>query len=465
MVFSSSIFLCFFLPLVLFCSLIIKTKYVNVCLLLFSLLFYMWGEPKFIIVFLASILMNYCIGLLLGATKEQPGKKKAVMVMGVFLNLFLLFIYKYLGLIINTFDLQGFFPESFSNIALPIGISFYTFQAMSYLIDVYRDQVKVQKNLLKLAPYIALFPQLIAGPIVRYIDVANEIDNRTVSVSDFRVGIRRFTVGLAKKVLISNSVALYADTVFGMSADLLTSGAAWLGIICYTIQIYFDFSGYSDMAIGIGRMLGFHFLENFKMPYASKSIQEFWRRWHISLSSWFRDYLYIPLGGNRKGLFRMMINQLIVFGLCGIWHGAEWSFLVWGIYHGLFLLLEKIPKVKYYLNKLPPIIGVLYTMLVVMVGWVFFRADTISHAGMYLRTMFSFNGFDLFGDRVSLSLTLSTCIIGIVMSTVKMPIRYEENDSNTRGIIFQDILLILLLLLCLIRIVPNNYNPFIYFRF
>ena len=468
MVFSSTIFLCFFLPMVLFCCTVIKSKYVNVCLLVFSLLFYAWGEPKFLTVFLASIVMNYVFGLLFLPRKESKAYRKLILVLAVVMNLGLLFIYKYWGLVAETFRLSEYFPGLNTNIPLPIGISFYTFQAMSYIIDVYRGQAEVQKNPIKIALYISLFPQLIAGPIVRYTDVAAEIDHRTVHVEDFKTGIRRFSVGLAKKVLISNSVALYADMAFGLTSGELTSGAAWLGALCYTLQIYFDFSGYSDMAIGIGRMLGFHFLENFNLPYASRSIQEFWRRWHISLSSWFRDYLYIPLGGNRRGLVRMMINQLIVFGLCGLWHGAEWSFLVWGLYHGTFLLIEKIPPVHQMLAKLPKAIGNFYTMLIVLVGWVFFRANNISHAMSYLRTMFSFNSGNLLGDRASLHLAITSCVVGVIFAVVRMPVQYEETDTAKKYpalIVVQDILILMLLLVSLIRVVPNNYNPFIYFRF
>lgn len=321
MTFASVMFLCFFLPCVLLGCFLFKTQYQNYWLLAVSLIFYAWGEPKFILVFIMSITMNYVYGLLLGKTKGRR-VSKFVLTISILSNLGLLIYYKYLGLLIRTFGLEGVFPEQFSNIVLPIGISFYTFQAMSYLFDVYAEKAPVQKNFCKLALYISLFPQLIAGPIVRYTDVMTAIDNRSVDYTDLKTGIRRFSIGLAKKVLISNSVAIYADLVFGVPADRLSITAAWLGILCYTLQIYFDFSGYSDMAIGIGRMIGFTFPENFNRPYVSCSIQDFWRRWHISLSTWFKDYLYIPLGGKSQRLFQD--NTQSADCVCFVWDLA-WS--------------------------------------------------------------------------------------------------------------------------------------------
>lgn len=469
MVFSSSLFLFFFLPCVLSGCLLLKNKYINYFLLIMSLLFYTWGEPKFVWVFLASMAVNYAFGMLFYIFRAKPSWKKCSLILSIVFNLGILFCYKYLGLVLNTLNLSSIFPAHLSNIILPIGISFYTFQAMSYLFDVYNGTAVVQKNPFKLALYISLFPQLIAGPIVRYVDVADEINKRTITCEDICTGIRRFVVGLAKKVLISNSVALYADMAFSLTTNELSLGGAWLGIVCYTLQIYFDFSGYSDMAIGLGKMLGFHFMENFNLPYQAASIQEFWRKWHISLSSWFRDYLYIPLGGNRKGLLRTVVNQLIVFSLCGLWHGAEWTFLLWGVYHGIFLLFEKIPQIKRVMLKFPIPIRHTYTMMVIMIGWVFFRADNMAHAIDYLKAMIgSCGNSGLLGDRVSLSLTMTSCALGILFALVKIPVQYspiKENGRSNKRILIQDTAILILFIICVIRIVPNNYNPFIYFRF
>ncbi len=346
MVFSSITFLFFFLPVFLMGYLGVGKKGRNLFLLLASLFFYLWGEQLFVLVMLASIVMNYFFGLLLDRVGIQGSRAgKFLLAAALVANLGMLVFFKYANFAVDNLNLLLSWLNMplmhLHKVHLPIGISFFTFQAMSYLIDLYRQEYKAQKNPLYLGLYISLFPQLIAGPIVRYSDIAEHIKKRTVSLHDFACGAERFVFGLGKKILIANPMGLMADHIFAMQAELLSTGTAWLGITCYTLQIYFDFSGYSDMAIGLGRMFGFHFLENFNYPYISRSIREFWRRWHISLSTWFRDYLYIPLGGNRHGNNRTSLNLLIVFLLCGLWHGASWNFILWGLMYGFFLVAER----------------------------------------------------------------------------------------------------------------------------
>ena len=409
MVFSTPIFLFLFLPAVLVLNYIIPKKYIaakNVVLLIASLFFYAWGEPKNVLLMLLSIAVNYVCGLLLGRFDSDEKKRKVVLWASVVFNLGLLFFFKYF-----SFVTGGLFPV----IKLPIGISFFTFQIMSYTIDVYRRSVEPQKSLLKLALYISLFPQLIAGPIVRYIDVEKQLTYRECTAEKTARGMIRFSMGLAKKVIVSNTVAAICDGIFG-STNTVPAFTAWVGVICYALQIYFDFSGYSDMAIGMGHMLGFDFLENFNYPYVSCSVQEFWRRWHISLSSWFRDYLYIPLGGNRRGKVRTYINLIIVFACTGLWHGASLSFIVWGLWHGLFLVIERL-GFKKVLDKLPKFIGWIYTMLVVLVGWVFFRADTLPAAMKYLGEMFSFSGGVANGMAQFDNLSFIITVIAIILCT------------------------------------------------
>ncbi len=457
MVFASPIFLFAFFPAVLVvCWLAGLTKKPDVrngALFLFSLLFYAWGEPVYVLVMLASILVNYLLGL-------RVGQSKALFVLAIAFNLALLGAFKYLDMLISTANwaLKANLP--LAEIALPIGISFYTFQIMSYVIDVRRGNVAVQKNPLRFATYVVMFPQLIAGPIVRYIDIEKEIARVDVNLDDAAAGVRRFCIGLAKKALIANSAAKIADAAFaapwGISFD-----AAWLGAIAYAVQIYFDFSGYSDMAIGMGGMLGFHFLENFDHPYISRSIREFWRRWHISLSTWFRDYLYIPLGGSRKGSARTLFNLVIVFTLCGLWHGAQWSFVVWGLWHGLFLCFERIPFVKKALEKVPRSISTIYALLVVLVGWVLFRAESLAAALDYLASMFSFNfvpGMDatsLIDVQTGIAL-----LIGLIFCA-KLPKVRVNAFTQALGTVAA----LALLVFSALSLAGGTYNPFIYFRF
>lgn len=461
MVFSTPIFLFLFLPAVLVLNYIIPKKYIaakNVVLLIASLFFYAWGEPKNVLLMLLSIAVNYVCGLLLGRFDSDEKKRKVVLWASVVFNLGLLFFFKYF-----SFVTGGLFPV----IKLPIGISFFTFQIMSYTIDVYRRSVEPQKSLLKLALYISLFPQLIAGPIVRYIDVEKQLTYRECTAEKTARGMIRFSMGLAKKVIVSNTVAAICDGIFG-STNTVPAFTAWVGVICYALQIYFDFSGYSDMAIGMGHMLGFDFLENFNYPYVSCSVQEFWRRWHISLSSWFRDYLYIPLGGNRRGKVRTYINLIIVFACTGLWHGASFSFIVWGLWHGLFLVIERL-GFKKVLDKLPKFIGWIYTMLVVLVGWVFFRADTLSAAMKYLGEMFSFSGGVANGMAQFDNLSFIITVIAIVLCTPVYQFlkgKLEKTEGGKKAaFVIGAVLATGLFILSVIFLTGSGYNPFIYFRF
>ena len=461
MVFSTPIFLFLFLPAVLVLNYIIPKKYIaakNVVLLIASLFFYAWGEPKNVLLMLLSIAVNYVCGLLLGRFDSDEKKRKVVLWASVVFNLGLLFFFKYFNFVTG-----GLFPV----IKLPIGISFFTFQIMSYTIDVYRRSVEPQKSLLKLALYISLFPQLIAGPIVRYIDVEKQLTYRECTAEKTARGMIRFSMGLAKKVIVSNTVAAICDGIFG-STNTVPAFTAWVGVICYALQIYFDFSGYSDMAIGMGHMLGFDFLENFNYPYVSCSVQEFWRRWHISLSSWFRDYLYIPLGGNRRGKVRTYMNLIIVFACTGLWHGASFSFIVWGLWHGLFLVIERL-GFKKVLDKLPKFIGWIYTMLVVLVGWVFFRADTLSAAMKYLGEMFSFSGGVANGMAQFDNLSFIITAIALVLCTPVYQLvkgKLEKTEVGKKAtFVIGAVLATGLFILSVIFLTGSGYNPFIYFRF
>ena len=410
MVFSSATFLFVYLPLVLGLYFATPGRYRNLFLLLVSLTFYFWGENFLVWIIIFSTLVDYLCGLVMSGAwlggpiiQLEPGRARSTtqrlaLVASVCTNLAVLGYFKYFNFGVDSFNaavaglgVGSWAITDFIRVTLPLGVSFYTFQSMSYSIDVYRGEVKATRNLIDFAAFVTMFPQLVAGPIVRYRDVAEQLVTRQVTTSGFAAGIERFVVGLAKKVLIANTVAVTADAIFGLPPASLTASVAWLGVVAYTLQIYFDFSGYSDMAIGLGLMFGFRFPENFNFPYVSRSIQEFWRRWHMSLSTWFRDYLYIPLGGSRVSPLRTYLNLWIVFLLCGLWHGASWSFVVWGAYHGLFLVLERAGWLRV-LQGTPRAVQHIYSLLVVMVGWVFFRADTLAHAVSYLGVMVGFGG-------------------------------------------------------------------------
>lgn len=473
MVFSSATFLFAFLPIVLIGVLATPKLLRNLFLLLASLFFYAWGELYFVALMLASIVMNYLIGGCIGRARNGRNNAKLWLIVGVIANLCLLGYFKYANFLVDNWNLLatqiGISAFDATKVHLPLGISFFTFQAMSYLIDVYRGDAEHDRNPINIALYIALFPQLIAGPIIRYHDVFKQLRDREVSVDLAYSGLTRFICGLAKKLLIANPLGEVADQIFAINGDDLSTPVAWLGILCYTLQIYFDFSGYSDMAIGLGRMLGFRFLENFNYPYIATSIQAFWRRWHISLSNWFRDYLYIPLGGNRQGLFRTYCNLVIVFFLCGLWHGASWNFVIWGLLHGAFLVVERLGFGDL-LNRFPRVIGHLYTLLAVMIAWVFFRAETLPEALMFLRAMLlpgSGNG-DLFyvAQYLTPHITL-VLVIGLVLSTpvTRLAVHVVSQRSTLLLEIGKILVLSALFFVSIMTLAADAYNPFIYFRF
>lgn len=468
MVFSSTIFLFMFLPATLLGYYLIRHELRNVFLLLMSLLFYAAGEPKFVFVMLLSIVANYLLGLLIWYSKNKTiWFQRVFLILSLFVNLGILFYYKYYDFAIGNINSLFGSEVSLRHIVLPIGISFFTFQGMSYVLDVYLGKSEVQKNPINVALYIALFPQLIAGPIVRYSDINKEIASRRENINDFASGVQRFTVGLAKKVILSNNFALLADYAFNMPSEELEIGLAWLGALAYTFQIYFDFSGYSDMAIGLGRMFGFHFLENFNYPYIAQSVTNFWRRWHISLSSWFRDYVYIPLGGNRTG--NVYLHLLTVFFLTGLWHGASWNFVVWGLWHGMFLIVERLARNRNITVSLPSAVKWLYTMLVVVIGWVFFRAENLSAAVSYLQSMFVLNSIAGQMTMYALQDYGVTFILGIICMLPilhKYKVWREKSDLHQRAsYILEPLLCGILLLLGIAFTVSSAYNPFIYFNF
>lgn len=461
MVFSSAIFLFCFLPILLIIYFIIPARGKNYLLLVFSLVFYAFGGPKYLLVLLFVVMVDYIGGLLIEKNREN-GKKILTAVIGV--NLATLIFYKYtmfflenLSVIFST-DLELF------EVIMPIGISFYTFQSMSYVIDVYRREVAVQRNYLLLLLYVSLFPQLVAGPIVRYSTIENEIQSRKSSLDDVCYGIERFILGFAKKIIIANQMGMLADIVFDEGTAY--TPVAWLGAIAYMFQIYFDFSAYSDMAIGLGRIFGFHFLENFNFPYVSKSIKEFWSRWHISLSTWFRDYVYIPLGGNRKGPMRHFINMGIVWALTGFWHGAEWTFLIWGLYYFVFLAIEKF-IIRDRLERIPSLLRHIATLLIVLIGWVLFRSEDMGAFADMVGTMFSFN-FDAMGlaeARLYVETYFVYFIAAVIFST---PIYYRicgRFENSTVFAVIKYAGLLCLMLVSVMFLAHSSYNPFIYFRF
>ena len=469
MVFSSAVFLFIFLPVVFVLSRVlpgIRAK--NILLLIASLLFYAFGEPVYILLMLASILVNFTAGRLLPLCGK--GLDKLVLALAVVLNLGMLSLFKYTDFFLTTVNQVFSLEIPLTGIALPVGISFFTFQGLSYVIDVYRDREMCAKSIVKLALYISLFPQLIAGPIVIYHDVANQIDHRETNPELTADGVRRFVLGLGKKLLLANTAGRMADLVFTATAQQLDIRVAWLGALCYCLQIYFDFSGYSDMAIGLGRMFGFQFLENFNYPYVSSSIKEFWRRWHISLSSWFRDYLYIPLGGNRKGKLRTEVNKGIVFFCTGLWHGASWNFVLWGLWHGVFIILEDLlPKG----GKVRRAIGHVTTPLIVLLGFVLFRADTLGDAGRIFSQMFTGVDFTLQSDallRTLLSpLNIVTVVLGTAFSLPLLPRMkaYAQGEGKAAAALRAGSYLACggLFLLCVMNLAGSAFNPFIYFRF
>ncbi len=470
MVFSSPLFVFLFLPSVILACLFFRNRLSiqNGILLFASLLFYAWGEAAYVFLIICSVIFNYLAGLLIHASR--PAFARSVLTVSVAGNLLLLGTYKYANYFYDSISLllDAEWP-TLQPVHLPIGISFFTFQAISYLVDVYRKQTQVLRNPFYLGLYISLFPQLLAGPIVRYNHIATQITNRSIRLEDFSEGLVRFCFGLAKKVLVADSVGGLVQEAFGAHPGSLTPSLAWCGLIAFTIQIYFDFSGYSDMAIGLGRVFGFRFRENFDYPYISRSVTEFWRRWHISLSSWFRDYLYIPLGGNRAGRLRTYFNLWAVFLLCGLWHGASSNFLAWGVFHGTFLVIER-GRLGRIIRGLPRPLAHIYLMSVVAVGWVIFRAKNLSEAINYLSTMFS----PLFGAAFgSLDSTLVdnqillVAFLGVILSTPAPVRRYAALSASARTSVRYLTCAIPLLLLAasMVSIAATTFRPFLYFRF
>ena len=461
MLFSSNIFLFAFLPVVLTVYYLSPRRLRNPVLLLFSLFFYGWGEPVYLILMLFTIGLNYVCGLLIHRFRTQKSAEKKILIAGAAANLLLLAFFKYFGFLAAQMQavlpvLQGW---EIPDIPLPIGISFYIFQSMSYIIDVYREDTPVQKNLLTFSTYVSLFPQLIAGPIVRYRDVAWQLDNRRETLSGFSSGVILFVIGLSKKVLLANPMGSLWNLLQAQSGTL----CAWVGICAYSLQIYFDFSGYSDMARGLGGMLGFEFLENFNYPYISRSVTEFWRRWHISLSTWFREYVYIPLGGNRLGLGRQIVNLLIVWTLTGLWHGASWNFALWGLYYAVLLIFEKVFLLKQ-LNRLPPFVGHCYTIAAFVLGWALFYFEDMAALGRFLRRLFVWEVSRSRGMTFVLAY-LPLMAVAVLAATPTMK-RLFCTYQNAAVIRFARILGTMgLLLLCTAALVSQSYNPFIYFRF
>ncbi len=462
MVFSSAIFLFAFLPICFIVYRIVPNiKGKNAVLILLSLVFYSFGSLCYLPLLLFSVLCNYAAGLLV--MREGRGRK-AALAGAMTVNLALLFVFKYLDFFIG--NLNGIFGLSvpLPEIALPIGISFFTFQGMSYVIDVYRNPKAGTKSFGKALLYISLFPQLVAGPIVKYSDITHQIDERQCTSELTARGIRRFIAGLSKKLLLANTLGYAADAVFALSAAQLDIRSAWLGAVCYTLQIYFDFSGYSDMAIGLGKMFGFSFYENFNYPYVSSSIKEFWRRWHISLSSWFRDYLYIPLGGNRKGAVRARVNRSVVFFCTGLWHGASWTFVLWGLWHGAIITIEDVLRGRG--KKMPRVLGHIYTMFAVILGFVLFRADSLSQAGAMFAAMFGGIIFTTAGNAAFwniFSLPLALCVVFAAVCALPVGQYLYSRFRGLRAAVWGAALL--LLVLDILNLASTSFNPFIYFRF
>ena len=464
MVFSTPLFLFYYLTLVLLVYYVTPVRFRNVVLLVSSLFFYYWGEQGYTVIMLLSIGIDYTHGLLVQRCKEKGNDRGARLAVAssMLFNLGILFFFKYWDFVAHSLQAAGLGFMPVLNISLPIGISFYTFQTMSYTIDVYRGDARVQKNIVPFGTFVTLFPQLIAGPIIKYKDLDEQLDSRIHSVDRFASGVSRFVVGLGKKLLLANNLGQLWDVFKATPAQELTFVGAWLGVIAFAFQIYFDFSGYSDMAIGLGRMFGFEFMENFNYPYISRSITEFWRRWHISLSTWFREYLYIPLGGNRCSRRRWLLNLLIVWAATGIWHGASWNYLFWGLYFFCLLILEKLVLGKW-LEKLPAMVQHLYVMVLVLISWAIFALEDLGQLGSYLRAMAGLNGASLTNGQTFYYLRnfLPVLVIAAVGSTPLVANFWNRGASRALRIF----VLLLGLILCTAYVVASTYNPFLYFRF
>ena len=470
MIFSSIFFIFAFLPIVLIIYYLTPFKLKNLVLLIASLIFYAWGEPVYVILMIFSIAINFVSGIELEYYMENGEMRKAKLActVTVVMNLFILGFYKYYGFLMD--NLNAILPVdiSYTELALPIGISFYTFQTMSYVIDVYRGKVEAQHNLITFGAYVSMFPQLIAGPIVRYSDVEKQLMHRSLSLEKFGDGVMWFLQGLGKKVLIANNMGSIYESVMALGASETSVLTAWIGCFAYTMQIYFDFGGYSDMAIGLGKMLGFDFMQNFNYPYTAKSITDFWRRWHISLSSWFKEYVYIPLGGNRGSTARAIRNLMIVWALTGMWHGAAWNFIFWGIYYGVILIIEKY-VLKGAVDRLPGILQHFYTMVLVMFGWVLFFAPSLGKAVSYMGTMLGIGGAG-FLDMTAVYYLKSSFVLGIVAVAASTPWMYQhfsrwKKARETYKRILCVIVYAVIFLISIAYLVNATYNPFLYFRF
>ena len=467
MLFSSVTFIFYFLPITFILYYIVPNKFKNPILLVASMIFYAWGGLLYFPLLLFSIIVNYIFGIKIDKYKDNREKDRRILIYSIIFNILFLGVFKYSNFLVDNINIL--FNTSFNipTIPLPIGISFYTFQAMSYVIDIYRKDGKVQKNIFNLALYISMFPQLVAGPIVRYETVDKQITERSYSFYKFNFGLERFIKGLFKKVIISNTIGELASLIYALPNSEMTVITAWIGAIAYTFQIYFDFSGYSDMAIGLGKMLGFDFLENFNYPYISKSVSEFWRRWHISLGSWFRDYVYIPLGGSRIGTVKLYRNLAIVWIITGIWHGASWNFILWGVYFGIFIILERAFLQKV-LNKLPSILQHIYLMIIVIFGWVLFSQSDISSTVEYIKVMLGIGKYSIFNEYTMFYIR-QYWIVMLVAIIVSMPILTKIKDLNIKIrkyiALAKPILVIISFALVTIYLVNSTFNPFIYFNF
>ena len=470
MLFSSITFLFIFLPLTLLLYYLVPVRMKNYVMLAASLIFYAWGEPVYIILMILSIILNYFCGQDIYEKRDNARAMKMSLMFGVVMNLLILGFFKYYGLLMDTINAILPIDIPYRVLALPIGISFYTFQAMSYLIDVYRKEVKPQENVLYFALYISMFPQLIAGPIVRYIDIEEQLKERSINSTKFGEGAMYFIRGLAKKVVLANTFGSVYEQVAAMQIGSFSTLTAWVGAIAYAFQIYFDFGGYSDMAIGLGKMFGFEFLPNFNYPYIAKSITDFWRRWHISLSTWFREYVYIPLGGNRCTPSRHILNLLIVWMLTGLWHGAQWNFMFWGLYYGVILILEKYlwgSKIE----KLPAAVQHIYAFVLVLFGWVFFFSPTLGYAGQYLKVMFGIGAKGIF-DKQGFFMIFTNWLLIVIAILASAPRGYKLlkkitgcwQSEEVRSIVTCAVY-IAMFLLCIAFLVTETYNPFLYFRF
>ena len=471
MVFSSNIFLLYFLPIFLLAYFITPQKFRNYTLLLFSLVFYAYGAPDFVLILVASCILNYFVVRWMAATVTQR-KRKLVCALSILISLGLLLYFKYANFFVDNLNaLLGLAHRDaipWVKVALPIGISFFSFQSVTYTIDVYRGTSQPSRKLTDYVLYIMMFPQLIAGPIVRYSTVAQQIVERKTTAEDFVAGFYRFVIGLSKKVLIANTLAYYADYAFGMNSAELSSGTAWIGILAYTMQIYFDFSGYSDMAIGLGRMMGFRFPENFNDPYTSQSISEFWRRWHITLGAFMKEYLYIPLGGNRKGTARTYLNLAIVFLCSGFWHGAAWNFIFWGVFHGLFIILDRLFMLNV-LKKIGKIPSAILTFFVVNMGWVLFRAEDFSSALGYYQALFSFRSGGVTGMTAHVWVVL---VLALLFSFITMAPKGQVLQDKVfvhpytkKSAIVMAVVVLVLFVLSVGSLFVTGFNPFIYFHF